>query len=282
MKESPISDVSDTALWVAAFRAFESSRPDALFRDPLAAMLVGERGRAIAQAMPYPKILAWMMAVRTVVIDELIQEALALGVDTVVNIGAGLDTRPYRLDLPKDLHWIEIDFPHLVIMKDAKLANEVPRCRLTRHGLDLANRAEALPFYQKIGAQSHSSLIITEGVIAYLSNDEAAQLARDLRSVPAFRFWIQDYKKSQEARKSSKRLQKKLKNAPFRFHHADPLAFFSACGWKVRRDRKAWAESMRLGRPFPLSFPWNFFMKLMSKDRLAQSRDALGFVLFET
>src|SRR5690606_19356298 len=100
MTGTPIADVSDTALWVAAFRALESERPAALFQDLLAATLSGERGRAIARAMPYPKILAWMMAVRTVAIDRLIFEAVDAGVDTVVNIGAGLDTRPYRLELP--------------------------------------------------------------------------------------------------------------------------------------------------------------------------------------
>jgi O-methyltransferase involved in polyketide biosynthesis len=43
-----LKDVSDTALWVAVFRAEESQRPDALFKDPYASMLTGERGRHIA------------------------------------------------------------------------------------------------------------------------------------------------------------------------------------------------------------------------------------------
>jgi O-methyltransferase involved in polyketide biosynthesis len=47
-----ISNVSDTARWVAVYRAWESARPDALFRDPLAGRLAGERGRAIAAAAP--------------------------------------------------------------------------------------------------------------------------------------------------------------------------------------------------------------------------------------
>src|SRR5262252_5973616 len=106
---SSITHVADTALWVATYRALESQRPDALFRDPLSDMLAGERGRNIAASMPYPKFMAWALAIRTVAIDEMIVRALSLGVDTVLNLGAGLDTRPYRMNLPASLRWIEID-----------------------------------------------------------------------------------------------------------------------------------------------------------------------------
>src|SRR5690606_1497906 len=101
------------------------------------------------------------------------------GVDTVVNIGAGLDTRPYRLELPQDLQWIEIDFPHMVDIRNAKLSQAVPRCRLTRFGVDIADRSAARAVYERIGAQAQNVLIITEGVVVYLSNEEAGRLAED-------------------------------------------------------------------------------------------------------
>ena len=96
MAESPIEHVSDTALWVAACRALESERPDALFRDPLAARLAGERGREIARSMPNQAATSWSVVVRTCVIDDFLREAIASGVDTILNLGAGLDTRPYQ------------------------------------------------------------------------------------------------------------------------------------------------------------------------------------------
>jgi O-methyltransferase involved in polyketide biosynthesis len=40
----PIENVSDTARWVAMYRALESDRPDAHFHDPYARLLAGERG----------------------------------------------------------------------------------------------------------------------------------------------------------------------------------------------------------------------------------------------
>jgi O-methyltransferase involved in polyketide biosynthesis len=47
-----IQSVSDTGLWMAAVRAAETARRDAAFKDPLAAMLAGERGLRIARSMP--------------------------------------------------------------------------------------------------------------------------------------------------------------------------------------------------------------------------------------
>src|ERR1700681_2169871 len=92
-----ISNVSDTALWVASLRGQEGTRADAVFHDPLATTLAGTRGRMIARSLPRGSLMAWAIAVRTSAIDRLITQALEMGVDTVLNLGAGLDTRPYRM-----------------------------------------------------------------------------------------------------------------------------------------------------------------------------------------
>jgi O-methyltransferase involved in polyketide biosynthesis len=94
MADPLIGNVSDTAFWVAHYRALESERKDALFHDPFAAMLAGERGREIAKSMPMAGIPGWVMALRTVIIDDFIRRAIAEGADAVVNLGAGLDARP--------------------------------------------------------------------------------------------------------------------------------------------------------------------------------------------
>ncbi|HXQ35706.1 MAG TPA: class I SAM-dependent methyltransferase, partial [Anaerolineales bacterium] len=103
MTDSPIESVSDTAFWIAHFRAVETERADALFRDPLAGVLAGDRGEKIARAMPMPQVTGWSVAIRTCIIDDYIRRAPEQGVDTILNLGAGLDTRPYRMDLPASL-----------------------------------------------------------------------------------------------------------------------------------------------------------------------------------
>ncbi len=94
-----ISDVSDTARWVAAYRARESARPDALFRDPLAARLAGDRGQRIARALARPGDDGWPLVTRTQLIDQLVTTAVAGGCDCVLDLAAGFDTRPYRYSL---------------------------------------------------------------------------------------------------------------------------------------------------------------------------------------
>src|SRR5512142_1589331 len=93
--EPLIRDVSDTAFFVAHYRALEGERPAALFHDPLAARLAGEHGRRIGEAMKKALVGGWSIAIRTVIIDRYLEAAIAGGVDTVLNLGAGLDTRPY-------------------------------------------------------------------------------------------------------------------------------------------------------------------------------------------
>jgi O-methyltransferase involved in polyketide biosynthesis len=73
-----------------------------LFRDPFAERLAGEQGRAIVAATPRMSRSGYWLVARTKIIDDTIAEAIADGCDRVLNLAAGLDTRPYRLDLPAD------------------------------------------------------------------------------------------------------------------------------------------------------------------------------------
>ncbi|HVR00714.1 MAG TPA: class I SAM-dependent methyltransferase [Polyangia bacterium] len=77
--EPLVSNVSDTARWVAQYRAAESARPDALFRDPLAARLAGERGRAIVSAGPRKPRNGWSIVARTKLIDDLVMACAGEG-----------------------------------------------------------------------------------------------------------------------------------------------------------------------------------------------------------
>src|SRR6516164_3216703 len=134
-----ITHVSDTARWTALHRATESARPDALFRDPLAERLAGEHGRAIVAKTPRMSRNGWWLVARTKIIDDVITQSIAEGCDRVLNLAAGLDTRPYRLDLPSDFTWVEADLPELLKEKTELLADQIPLCQLTRTAVDLAD-----------------------------------------------------------------------------------------------------------------------------------------------
>src|SRR5256885_298647 len=97
--ESPaeplIRNVSDTARWVAVYRAQESERRDAHFHDPFARRLAGERGEQIAKSMPLATDSAWSMITRTYLIDALVRAETGRGADMVINSAAALDSRRF-------------------------------------------------------------------------------------------------------------------------------------------------------------------------------------------
>ncbi len=252
-----IEHVSDTALWVAAYRARETERPDALFRDPLAARLAGERGRAIAAAMPSPEALSFAIVIRTVAIDQLIEGALRRGADAVINLGAGLDTRPYRMTLSRELRWVEVDFPDLLEYKEERLRSEVPRCSLERIPADLSDDSQRRALLDRLGSACRAALILTEGVIPYLTADQASRLSRDSFACPGVRGWIQDYKQGRLNRRREQRVAAHLKRAPFRFEEAEPLRFFGKDGWVVRENLGILDVAERAGRRMPFLFPWS-------------------------
>src|SRR5437899_361360 len=149
--EPLIRNISDTARWAAVYRARETERPDALFRDPFARRLAGDRGEQIAAAMKFTDRHTWSWVTRTYLFDQFITEQIAQGVDAVVNLAAGLDARPYRMPLPPALKWVEVDLPDLLNYKDEILAGEKPVCQLERVRLDLADVAARRELFQRIG-----------------------------------------------------------------------------------------------------------------------------------
>ena len=277
---SEIEDVSDTALWVAYYRAEEGKRPNALFQDPLAEKLVGDRGRKIAESMPHGKVMQWVMTVRTVALDRLVLEAIAEGVDTVVNLGAGLDTRPYRMELPATLRWIEVDFPNMIQLKNERLSADKPVCQLERMPLDLSDRPASQKLLQEIASRSKKILAITEGVIYYLSNDEAAALADDLHALSQYRFWIQDFQDAGLAKRVPSALRKRMQNAPMKFSAPRWLEFFRQHGWAQKTVISTMEEARRIGRPIPIPFITRLLMRFTSRFSYF-SRDSAGFVLLE-
>lgn len=282
MPDTPIQDVSDTAFWVAVYRAKESLRPDALFKDPLADRLAGERGREIEAKMSASRYTGWSLVIRTHIIDQLILEQVAAGVDTVVNLGAGLDTRPYRLDLPATIRWVEVDYPQIIDFKNKKLAGETPRVALERVTMDLADVEKRRQFFSKLNSESKNILVLTEGVTPYLSPEQVSSLAHDLRAQSGFRHWIADYYAPQMKRHmNSKRRQKELKNAPFRFFPEDWFGFFSDLGWKASQVRFMAEEGEKVGRPFPIAWYYRVLMFFIPKEQRRKSLRFAAYVLLE-
>lgn len=248
--KSLIRDISDTARWAAIYRARETDRPNAVFRDPLARRLAGERGEEIAASMPFSEKATWSWVTRTYLFDQFIQEQVADGVDMVVNLAAGLDARPYRLDLPSGLQWVEIDLPELLEYKDKTLAGEKPRCRLERIRLDLGDVGARRNAFAELGSRARRALLVSEGLIIYLNAAQVGSLAADLAAQPTFHRWVLDLASPGLLQLLQKNLNPHLSaaNAPLQFGPPEGPPFFEPFGWRARDVRSLLKTARKIGR----------------------------------
>jgi methyltransferase (TIGR00027 family) len=191
LSHGEITHVSDTALMVAACRALEFECADGFVHDPFAARLAGERGMAMLRALPQPGMMRFGIGVRSRFMDELLLEALASKpIATVLSVGCGLDTRPWRLELPPHLRWIEVDFADLLDYKEALMSGETPRCRRERITADLNDAAERRTMYAAAGPAP--ALMITEGLLMYLPASTVEALSAEAWQQSGIAHWMSD------------------------------------------------------------------------------------------
>ena len=246
-----IRNISDTALWAAVYRARETERADHLFDDPFARRLAGARGEQIATSLPFSDRATWAWVMRTYLYDQFINEQIQQGVDMVVNLAAGLDARPYRMALPGSLKWIEVDLAGILDYKEEILSAEKPVCQLERIRLDLSDVSGRRELFSQLGRRSTKTLIITEGLLIYLTPDEVGALGRDLAAPPSFQRWLTDVASPGLLRLLQKNMGPQLaqSGASFKFGPKEGPGFFAPYGWTpidVRSPLKAAARLKRL------------------------------------
>ncbi len=281
---NPIAHVSDTAYWVASYRATESERPEALFSDPFARRLAGERGEAIVRALPKGAQMGWPMVVRTAVMDEIIMRTITKDdVDCVLNLAAGLDARPWRLLLPPSLRWVDVDHPAMIDYKLSELSATRPACDYEGVRLDLADAAARRTLFARIGADARRVLVITEGLLVYLTTEGVSELARDLYTQSSFGLWLTDLASPGLLKMLEKSWAPVLRggNAPFRFGPAESTKFFAPFGWREVEFRSVFDEGLRLNRTFPFARVWKFLGRFAGARRREEFRRFSGIGLLQ-
>jgi len=231
-----VRHVSDTARWVAYFRARETERPDALFRDPYAARLAGEHGSSIANTLADGNKHEWAWVARTYLFDRFLSQAIQAGADLVLNLAAGLDARPYRMDLPATLQWVEVDFPEIIAYKEDILANEKPRCELERVALDLSDEPSRAKLFADLNSRAAKIVVATEGLLIYFSTEEVASLSKALAVEDHVRDWVIDLASPGQLKLMQRTTGKQLSEAgaAFKFGPPEGANFFAPYGWEPK------------------------------------------------
>jgi methyltransferase (TIGR00027 family) len=180
-ESSSFPPVGLTAIGVAAIRAAESARPDRLFEDPYAAgfaRAAGDDWRPRPLAPPTEDedaerrrrgLTAWI-TVRTRFLDDVMLDACAHSCRQVVILGAGLDSRAFRLDWPEGTRLWELDLADVIEFKERVIRSEgwQPRCARTTVPVDLSEDWGE-PLLQAGFDASAPVAWLAEGLLAYLS-----------------------------------------------------------------------------------------------------------------
>lgn len=240
--------ISETAAWVAGYRAAESRRPDRHFDDPYAHLFVPRGHPALSVT---DDVGSGVVVGRTVAFDEIIMQTVAEhGIDLVLNLAAGYDTRVYRLALPPALRWVEVDLEAVLARKRATLASAVPRCNLSFVGLDLSQEAEREALLERIGREAVRAMVLTEGFLQYLADSQVAGLASALFRQPGFRYWLASIMspRTRDGMNTNARPQLDAAGTSLRFAPEAGCRWFESFGWEPIVTRSTVEEMRRLGR----------------------------------
>jgi methyltransferase (TIGR00027 family) len=278
--ERVIRHISDTARWAAVFRARETERPDALFKDPFARKLAGDRGEEIAAALPFHTKNEWSWMSRTYLFDRVINSQIAQGTDMIVNLAAGLDARPYRMSLPPALQWVEVDFPEILDYKEEIIGNAKPVCTFERVRLDLADVNARRNLFDSLGKRAKRILVMTEGLIVYLTADEVGVLGDDLARPQTFHNWVTDLASPGLLKMLQKGTHSQFtRDVPLlKFAPANGPEFFASHGWKLVSADSMIKAAAKLKR---LSFGLRLAAMLPENPVKMGSRPWSGVCLFE-
>ncbi|HEY2130298.1 MAG TPA: SAM-dependent methyltransferase [Streptosporangiaceae bacterium] len=228
----PLAGVGGTGLTVAGIRAAETERADRLFADPLAGAFVAAAGSPPRQATgrQAAALRLWVVA-RTVFLDELVMAACADGARQVVLLGAGFDTRAFRLPWPPGVRCYELDTQDVLDSKRQVLTAQhaVPGCaRITipgdlRDDWPAALRAAGL-------RPDQPTAWVAEGLLVYLSPDDVDQLLDRVTglSAPGSRLGL-TFRNRAPADQASPAVALRRSAAP-----DDPVGWLAGHGWAAQ------------------------------------------------
>lgn len=190
-----IHDISLTAVGTAFQRSQESERDDRLFLDPYSRLL-WSAGREILQSRrnnrnksqrdnaEATKMIQFIIALRTRYFDDFIHECVKEGIDQIIILGSGLDCRPFRLNLEKNIKLFEVDLPGILEFKDSVLNRHEIKANCERISIfsDITGDwAQQLP---DAGFNiTRPSAWVIEGVLPYLSHQDIKRMYSDIQGL---------------------------------------------------------------------------------------------------
>ncbi|WP_018352564.1 class I SAM-dependent methyltransferase [Longispora albida] len=225
--------VKSTSDWMSAIRAAETTHHDAYLHDPYAAQLATPEHDAIMAEHHAAGSPIAVVIVRGRFGDEILHTAIPAGIRQIVSLGAGTDTRPWRLHLPPDLDYYEADFPGQLTAKHTTLGE--PPCRYHTIETDLRHHTWPDQLTTAGYNPAQPAVWIAEGLFYYLTATEADQLLATISplAAPGSHLLTDIPDTSYPAQPHNQTFIAYLRDrgSPFTGHTADPAAWLAPHGW---------------------------------------------------
>ncbi len=222
--------VSETAWFCCGARAEDARRAKPVCGDAFAERFLTPRGREVYEYFrPEERALASVVSRHRIIDDRLREELSRKRNLRIVNIGAGFDSRPYRL---QGGEWLEVDERQLVAWKNRRLPPGQCPNSLRRIGIDFGNGALARALSPH--ATNERVAVVIEGVFLYLTEDQIAETLRTVRQAFPNHLLICDLMSSEFMDTHAASLKERVKSlgTDFVFRRADPAAFIESFGYR--------------------------------------------------
>jgi methyltransferase (TIGR00027 family) len=213
--------------------------------DPLAASMLRPPMKALAQALRHPPLdrhtrspLFAGLGARTLFFDEKVSRALDAGLDQVVVVGAGYDSRAWRLGRP-GVRFFELDHP----ATQGDKRRRAPAGGPAYVACDLSVDKLAPPLLAAGFDRDRPAMFTVEGVTMYLAEAHVRSLLAQLADLgsPTSRLAVNFAAPAHAGATRDRRRQRVLGllgragSEPFRFsiHVVNAGEFVESCGWQV-------------------------------------------------
>lgn len=221
--------ISNTAFYCCGVRMEDAEQSEPVCGDIYAKNFMSEEGLQIFAAFKEDVHANASNVARARIIDDILRkELLSDGSATVVLIGAGFDSRAFRLNGGT---WVEVDEPQIIAYKNERLPAQGSTNELHRISIDFANESleeKLAPF-----AGRSPAIVVVEGVLMYLDEEDITRMLQTLRRIFPSHKLICDLMNRKFFEKYSAEMHKKITGlgAPFRFTVDDPEKLILASGY---------------------------------------------------
>jgi methyltransferase (TIGR00027 family) len=240
-----VKPISRTAYYCCGVRALDAAAPAAFCGDRYAERFMTPESWAIFEPFRELGPPNASNVVRHRMIDDVLRARLAARPETpVVVLGAGFDTRAYRLPGGR---WIEVDEPAVMTLKESRLPAADSSNPLTRCAVEF-DREPIGAALTRLGPLDRP-VVVLEGVLPYLSVAEARALLRAVGEAFAPATLICDLTTPTFKRRYAGRIAGLLQalGAPYGRFEGDPLAVIESEGFRLVARESIIGTAARLG-----------------------------------